>query len=172
MAVIASDMKFYLSGGSGNTNPNASLGAGRSTTEIVSNTLQNLFDNVSGPESVSGDTEYRCFYLRNTNGTDTLEDVGIWIDSNTPSASTVIAIGLDPNLFSPGGAVTIATESDAPAGVSFTNSPDPTSEGTALAIGDMPAGSEIAVWVRRTVTAGAASAANDPATIRIVGTPA
>ena len=174
MTVAASDMKWFLSGGGGNTNPNNSLGGARSSTQITSNVVENLFDNVTGDEAIAGTVEYRCAYLKNDHATDALEDVLLWIASNTPSSSTIIAIALDPNLLSPGGAVTPSPQEEdvAPPGVDFALSPLPTSEGTAINIGDMAAQSAIAVWFRRTVTAGAAAVANDPCTVTLKGTPA
>lgn len=67
MSIAASDLKIYLSGGAGNSDPNASLGGVRSTTEVVDDTLHNLFDYVSGTEAGAGDTEYRASYIKNEN---------------------------------------------------------------------------------------------------------
>lgn len=67
MAIVDADVKFFLSGGAGNSDPNASLGGVMSSTEVVDNTLHNLFDYVSGTEAGAGDTEYRAIYLKNTN---------------------------------------------------------------------------------------------------------
>lgn len=172
MAVVAGDMKWYLSGGSGNTDPNASLGGAISTTQVTDNTLRNLFDDVSSGEALAGDIEYRCAYLKNTNGSSTLSSVVIWISSNTPNASTFYEIGLDPAGVS--GTATQPSpldENDPPPGVTFSHSPDPDSLAHALAIGNMAAGAYQAVWFKRTVLAGAGAAANDPATFSISGTP-
>lgn len=176
MPVVASDMKWYLSGGSGNTNPNASLGGEISATEVVTNTLANLFDNVSAVEAAAGDVEYRCAYLKNTHGTDTLNAVKLWVESNTPSSGTIIAIALDPagitNGVSPPAVVASPLdENSPPPGVDFNLSPLPVDQASAITIGNMVAGSCIAVWFRRTVTAGAAAAAHDASTYRIEGTP-
>ena len=53
---------------------------------------------------------------------------------------------------------TVANESTAPAGVAFS---EPASNGSGLALGDLPAGQHRAIWLRRTVTAAAPSSAND-----------
>lgn len=173
MPVTATDLKAYLSGGASNTDKNASIGGIISSTLITDNVVANLFDNVSYAESVAGDIEYRCFYLKNTNGTDTVTAVLAWIQSQTPSGSTVIAIGLDPagvgNGSTTGVAATPADENTAPSGVTFSTSPVDAASG--LAIGTMTAGQAIAIWIRRTITALAPSVAHDPATIRIQGTP-
>jgi hypothetical protein len=65
---MAASIVFRLSGGAGNTDPAASLGGVMSSTAVGSNTL---FDTVSAAEALSGDTEYRCYYVKNTNATDT-----------------------------------------------------------------------------------------------------
>lgn len=173
MAVSASDMKFFLSGGAANTDPNASIGDEVSATEVDFGTIaENLFDNVTAGEALAGHVDYRCIYLFNTNGSDTLEDVKIWIETNTPSASTSIKIGLDPAGIGDGSATGVADtpvdDETAPAGVSFSA---PANEGAALAIGDLEAGEGIAVWIERTVDADAPAAASDGFTLRIAGLP-
>lgn len=155
MAVTAAQIKLFKS-----TN---SLGGAITATEIVSATLHNLFDIVNATESRDGDTEYRCFYIRNTNTVDTLKSAAIQIVSDTPSADTQIAIGLGTAAI---GATeqTIADEGTTPLGVSFI-----TNEGTPLTIGDIPPNSYKAVWVRRVVNAGTAAATSDAATLRVTG---
>ena len=64
MAIAASDILIRLSGGSGNSDPNAALGGVMSTsTAVTDNTTHNLFDVVSGTESAAGDIEYRGVYV-------------------------------------------------------------------------------------------------------------
>ena len=57
MSILASDLKFFFSGGGANDNPNASLGGAKSSVAITDNTLNNLFDDVSGTEHEAGDIE-------------------------------------------------------------------------------------------------------------------
>lgn len=172
MPVVASDVKYFLSGGASNAVVNDSLGGVISSTEIVNNTLNNLFDNVTGGEATSGDVEYRCLYVKNTHATDDLDTVKVWLGSNTPAPGTETAIGLDPagvgDGTSTGVAAVIATEQDAPAGVTFTAAAN---EGASLPVGLLEAGEVIAVWIRRTVTAGAAAYTNDGTQIAVKGTP-
>lgn len=155
MAVTAAQIKIFKS-----TN---SLGGAITTTEVVSATLHNLFDIVSATESRDGDTEYRCFYIRNTNTVDTLKSVAIQIVSDTPSADTQIAIGLGTSSIGASEQV-IADEGTSPIGVTFI-----TDEGTSLSIGDIAPNSYKAVWVRRVVNAGTAAATSDSCTLRITG---
>ena len=172
MPVVSSDIKYFLSGGASNDDENASLGGVRSSSEITNNVVNNLFDNVTGGEATSGDVEYRCFYFANTHLTDTLDAVKVWLGSNTPAAGTDAAIGLDPAGIGDGSATgvatTIATETDAPAGVTFSAAAN---EGAALTVGTLGPGAGIAVWMRRTVTAGAAAYNNDGAQVTVKGTP-
>lgn len=134
-----------------------SLGDQVSTTAITTATLQNLFDNVSGAEAAAGDIEYRCLFILNNHATLTLEAATVWIASQTALGGTV-DIGIDTTAISAKGAavaqaVTIANESAAPAGVTFSS---PTS-GSPLSLGgDLAPGQVKAIWLRRTVTAGAA----------------
>lgn len=164
MAIVQADLLVKLSGGAANADPNAALGGAMAATEIVDATVHNLFDLVAAAEAAAGDVEYRCFYFENTHGTLTWEDVEVYIDSNTASADTDVAIGLDPAGVG-GTATTIANESTAPAGVSFTQP----SSGSPLAVGDVAPGTAFAVWVRRTVSAGAAAVTNDEVSITANG---
>ena len=163
MSIITSDIKCLLSGGAGNTDPNAALGGIISVTEIVDDTLDNLFDDVSGAEHAAGDINYRCFYVKN-NSAEIAYNVKIYIDTNTPAADDVINIGLDL-----GGldatADTIADEHTAPdPAVTFT-----TADGyaNALNMGDIPAGEKFAVWVKRIVSAGSTAQANNSAILKV-----
>ena len=73
MAIITTDIKFFHSGGAGNTLATASLGGAKSTTAVTDDTLNNIFDKVIGDEADTGDTEYRGIYFENDHATLTLE---------------------------------------------------------------------------------------------------
>ena len=159
MAIVTADIEYRLSGGSGNSSPAASLGGAKSSTVVGSD----LFDDVGSSESAAGDVEYRCIYVHNDHGSLTMESSKIWIQANTPSPDTTIAIGLGTSAIN-GTEQTVGDESTAPSGVSFSS---PTSEGTALSLGNIPFGQHKAVWVRRTVTAGASAYNSDSFTLRV-----
>jgi hypothetical protein len=165
MAIVAGDIEFRLSGGASNNDPNISLGGAKSSVEIVDATLQNLFDNISGAEASAGDTEYRCFYVHNAHATLSLQNAVAWIQTNTPSTSTAINIGAGTAAIN-ATEQTVANESTAPSGVSFSAAAN---EGAAISLGTIPAGQHKAIWVRRVVDAAAAAYDNDGATIRIKG---
>lgn len=173
MAIAAADIDFFLSGGAANADVNASLGGAISSVQIVDATLHNLFDQVSSAEALAGDTEYRCIYVKNNVGgspSQTLQSAKVWIQTNTPSADTTIAIGLGSQGVN-GQAPAIANESTAPP----TGSPDgvtfstPTDEGTSLSIGDLAQGAYQAIWIRRTINSAAAAYNGDGATLRVKG---
>lgn len=163
MAIVAGEIVLRLSGGSGNSDPNASLGGVISSNAVVDATLNNLFDNVSGAESEAGDVEYRCVYVRNGNATLTMQNAVVWIQTNTPAAGSTIDIGLGTSAIN-GTEQTVANESTAPSGVTFSAA---ATEGAAISLGNIPTGQHCAFWIRRTITAGAAAYNNDSVTLRI-----
>lgn len=162
MPIISTDIQYRLSGGAANSDPNAALGGAKSSTSVGAG-LHNLFDIVSSAESSSGDTEYRCVYVHNNHGSLTMQNSVIWIASNTPSADTTIEIALGSSAIN-GTEQTIANENTAPTGVTFSA---PSSFGTALSIGNIPAGQHKAVWIKRIVNAAAAAYNSDTATITV-----
>lgn len=162
MPIISTDIQYRLSGGAANSDPNVALGGAKSSTSVGAG-LHNLFDIVSSAESSSGDTEYRCVYVHNNHGTLTMQNSVIWIASNTPSADTTVEIALGSSAVN-STEQTIANENTAPTGVTFSA---PSSFGTALSIGNIPAGQHKAVWIKRIVNAGAGAYNSDTATITV-----
>lgn len=160
MAIISTDIVYRLSGGAANSDQNASLGGAKSSTAASAS----IYDDVTSAEASSGDTEYRCIYVHNNHGTLTYLGSKVWIQTNTPSADTDVAIGLGTSAVN-GTEQTVADENTAPSGVTFSA---PTSFAGGLSIGDIPAGQHKAVWIRRTINAGAA-VASDSFTLRVQG---
>lgn len=165
MAIVAADLQFKLSGGGSNSDVNASLGGAISSTNLTDNTLHNLFDVVSGVESAAGDTEYRCIYVKNNHGSLTLQGASVYIGTNTPSGDTSVEIALGSSAVN-GTEQTIANESTAPTGVSFSSA---AGSGNSLSIGDIPAGQHKAIWVKRIITAAANAYNNDSVVIAVTG---
>jgi hypothetical protein len=163
MSVQSSDLKFFLSGGAANSDPDAALGGDKSSVEITSDSLSNLFDEVTGDEHTAGDTEYRCLFVKNDSA-ETAYNVKLWIDSNTTSAEDTLNIGLD--LTGVGDeADTIADESTAPdPAVTFSAAAD---QDNALDLGDLAAGESYPIWVKRIVSAGSTPQANNAATLKV-----
>ena len=167
MAITASDIQFFLSGGSGNTDPNASLGGAiSSSTQLSGTPLHNLFDIVSSAEAATGESEYRCFYIKNAHGTLTLQNAKFWISTDSSGASSDVELALAGEGVN-GTAETVANENTAPVGESFVNTA--ISEGAALSIGNIPAGQHQAVWVKRIIPASAPAATGVGVTFTVKG---
>lgn len=160
MAIAQTDIQYRLSGGAGNASPAASLGGAKSTTAAGAS----IFDDVSSAEAVAGDTEYRCVYVHNAHASLTLVGAVVWIPTNTPSASTTVDVGVGTSAVN-GTEQTVADENTAPSSVTFAAA---ATQGAGIALGDIPAGQSRAVWLRRTITAGA-GAVNDSFTLRVTG---
>lgn len=166
MPIASSDIKYRLSGGGSNSDPNAALGGAKSSTEVVDNTDNNLFDDVSGAEHTAGRVEYRCIYVHNAHGSLTLTSAVVWIQSDTSGADSDISIAVGTAAVN-GTEQTIASETAAPSGVSWSDAA--TSRATGLALGDLPAGQHKAVWIRRTITAGSTPQAADTCSVQAGG---
>lgn len=160
MAIITTDIKYKLSGGAANSDPLASIGGAKSSVDSGST----IFDDVSSAEATSGRIEYRCVYVLNNHGTLSYQTAKVWVQTQTPSADTDVAIGLAAAGLN-AAETAIANDTTAPAGVSFSA---PSSFAGGLSLGTIPAGQYYGVWVRRTVNAGAASA-SDSFTLRVQG---
>jgi hypothetical protein len=170
MPVINTDMvlKLSVAAAAGNTTPSTpatSLGDQVSTTALTDNTLDNLFDVVTGSEAAAGDTEYRCVFVHNTHATDTASLVTITVQSETAGGASVVLaldnIGVTAVGSGSAQAATVANESTPPTGVGAYGAGP-------LSIGTMGPGTVAAVWVRRTVPVGA-TAGLDGAVLRIGG---
>lgn len=169
MAIIGDELVYRLSGGAANTNAVASVGGEMSTAAggIIPKLggVRAIFDDVSGDEGAAGDIEYRCIYVQNTNATLTWQAIKAWILAQSPSPSSAYAIGLDP-VGVGGTATTIGDEDTAPAGVSFSS---PADKASGIDVPNIPAGSFHAIWLRRTITAGAAARNGDGPDVMVEG---
>lgn len=179
MAIVAADIKIRLStklGAAGDSlagTPAGSLGKYMSQTDLVDATLENLFDNISAAEATAGDVEYRCFFIYNSHASLALTAAKVYVPAEVAGGATV-KIGVDTTAASLHDAVaaqalSVADESTAPVGVSFST---PTDFASGLSLGDIPADSCIAVWVERTIVALTPALTNDGATITVQGTTA
>lgn len=174
MAITATDIlfKFSVAAAAGDTTAGTaagSLGDQISTTQITDATLHNLFDQISGDENAANDVEYRGFFVHNNHATLTWENVVAWLSAEVAGGANA-AISIDTTGVTAKGSAsaqmkTIADESTAPATQTFSS---PTTKGTALVIGNIPAGSVAGIWVRRTAT-NSAAVDSDGVTIRCEG---
>lgn len=168
MPIVATDIEFRLSGGAANTAPISSLGGAMSTAGggvITTAVANNLWDDVTGAQSAAGLTEYRAFYVKNNHATITWQSVFFWIDSLTSSADTEFDVALASEAVNTAIVQTIGAETTAPTSVTFTR---PVTKAGGLSIGNIPATNFKGLWIKRTVNAGAAAAA-DTGSIRCEG---
>jgi hypothetical protein len=166
MAILSTDIKYYHSGGVGNSDPNASLGGARSNTELTDDNLHNLFDLVPAQEALDGKINYRCIYGRQEHATLTLYGAKVFISQDSTGTGDEIDIGLATQGKN-GTASTIADEDTAPSPtVTFSH---PTSYATGLALGDFAPDDFFGIFERRTVSAGAAATTPSEFKITIQG---
>jgi len=165
MPITSTDIKNYLSGGAGNTDPNASLGGAISSTEVVDNTLNNLFAAAGAAEALAGSTKYRAFFVKNTHASLTYQNAVIYISSNTPSSDTSVKLALADEAVGTGTIETIANESTAPSGPTFSLADG---VANALSIGSLAPGEMKGIWVEWTIGA-STIAVDDEMTITLRG---
>ena len=175
MAIIPADVLIKFSeksGTAGNQNagtPAGSLGKYISTTLVTDASLHNLFDIVSGDENEASDVEYRCIFVHNSHGTLVLENAVVWLSAETGGGADA-AIAIDDVAASPIGQASaqadeVADEDTAPSGESFSS---PTTKGSALSLGNIPAGECRSFWIRRSA-ANTGAVDNDDVTIQVDG---
>ncbi len=98
--------------------------------------------NVPNADRVAGETYYRAFMLR-SHGSFSVIDIKLWLPP-VGGTQAVYAIGIEAAV---GETIqTIADELTAPAAVVFTS---PTTEGTALNVANISAGSNTGLWIRK-----------------------
>jgi hypothetical protein len=151
MPIVSGDLKMYLTGGAAQSDPNASLGGVTSSVQFTDNTLRNLFADVTPAEAAAGSVKYRALAFKNTSAFIAYAAT-LFISLETVSAQTTMALAYDAT-----GTQSIVNEDTAPVGLSFST---PLSLAAAIALGDVAAGAQKRIWFRRTVTAGAAQAAD------------
>jgi hypothetical protein len=161
MTITSSEIKYYISGGSTNTNPALAIGGARSTVtggEITSGVLNNVWANIDATQAAAGSVKYRCIYVRNTNLADTWTLPKIWISSLTTSTDDEVDIALGSSAIN-GTETSVANENTAPSGPTFSR---PVSKATGLTLGStLTAGQHKAVWIRRTLLSGAQQISNN-----------
>ena len=163
MPIVNTDIVIRLSGGSSNTDPNLSLGGVISTTALTNNSLHNLFDEVSGTESLAGDTEYRGIYILNNHGSLTMKVTRVYISQNSTSADSEMDIaqaddGLNATM------ETVANESTAPTGPTFSH---PTTYAGGIDYGNIPFSQKYGLWCKRVINAGAAAITPDEVRFKV-----
>ncbi|MHA2012777.1 MAG: hypothetical protein ACTSWG_10460 [Candidatus Helarchaeota archaeon] len=191
MSVQSSDIKFYLTGavsdGGAQSDPNASLGGYRSSTEIISAQVNNLFDNISSAEASAGDTDYRCICVKNTS-LETLYNVVTWLSAeNDPDGIQQFSFAIEvPQTadLTDGDAQTIGDEDSAPTvnttghngtGSGISDWSTATSKGSGVSPDqgahddDLDQDEIMFIWIKRVISAGAPARTGLSGTIKIEG---
>jgi hypothetical protein len=87
------------SGSAGNSQasgPATSLGGYISTSAITDNTINNLFPDITGDQNAGYQVDYRCVFLKNTNGSGlALQASVLWVTGQVAGGANVL-IGVDP----------------------------------------------------------------------------
>lgn len=126
-----------------------------STTQLnTTTTLDNLFPDMTGPENANQQIDYQCLFVYNTDSTDTMTGITVWIPT-TSVTSTALNwyVGVDPTGASPVSqsgtpqAVYISNPQIAPAGVTFAGPVAAATSGAAMA--SIPPGYVAALWIMR-----------------------
>lgn len=176
MAITSSDILIKLSttsGSAGNSNSqgavDSSLGKYISTTQVTDNVLNNLFADATGAQNAASQVDYRCVFVHNAHATLTWQNAVVYVSAEV-SGGAGVAIGVDTTTSLAIGsasvqAVTVASSTTAPAGVSFST---PTTAATGLSLGSIAPGFCKAYWVRRTL-ANSSAKDNDGCTVGYSG---
>jgi hypothetical protein len=177
MAIVQGDLLFKYTGASSHdaaqTDPDASLGNYRASSLITTGVDNNVFDDVTGAEASSGDTEYRGIAFHNSHGSLALTSCKFWIQVDTGNGEDDISFkGEAPTTpdETSGYVQTIANESTEPTGGSWS---DATSKATGETCpngsGEVGAGEWFCIWLRRVISAAAGAAAAESVTMRVEG---
>ncbi len=153
-------IEYRLTGGAANSDPNASLGGASSSVAVSGTALNNIFDDVTPAEALTGKSEYRAIDIRNTGDANAV-GVETFMDPITSSADTQLDFGIEASPLN--SVLAIADEDTAPAGVSFTNY----TTGSRLTLPDIPNGEYCRLWLRRVVGVAAGNDPNDSGDINV-----
>lgn len=176
-AITAAELLFrgsVVSGSAGNSvafgGVDTSLGKYIANNNLADATLNSLFSDATGAENAASTVHYQCVFIYNSNASNAYQNAVVWV-SGDPAGGAEVAIAVDSTAASAVGsasaqALQIANRTTAPAGpLTFSK---PTTQGTGLSLGNIPAGQVKAIWIRRTLANTAAMNA-DGITISIAG---
>jgi len=178
LPITESELLFKYTGSGSTTNPELSLGGTCSTNTIPSGVANNIFDDVTGAESASGKTEYRAIGIHNSNTTHVWMNTSIRVEGYVRSTVTpdTISFGVEKPQGTggdPEGTIqTIASETVAPSGISWTEEGSPSAwvqiSGKDYT-GSIGPDDWAGIWLRRVVPAGASAFNNRSCTIKVQG---
>ena len=170
--IVSSDVQFLLSApmaASGYTMPGVpgnSLGLYASTTQVITDTQDNLFTDLTGSQNAADQVDYQALFIFNSNSTHTMLSPMAWLPSGLITGSCTFAIAADltlPSSYTSSSpqALSILNPLQAPAGITTWAAPSSGSSG-GVALPNIPARSVAAVWIRRTANGSASSVSVTP----------
>ena len=120
-------------------------------TLAVTTLTEKIFPNVTSAEAGTGsyEYEYRCVYIRNDHGSETIATLKLWIGKQYDGEETV-AFAVDSNGVG-GTAATIVDGDDSTdvlSGLSFVS---PTTEATGVTVSTIANGVSVPIWIRRRI---------------------
>lgn len=130
----------------------ASLASSDQTNTLtIANIANNIFDDVAKADSKAGDVEYRGIYIQNDHASDSMVDIKLWMEENTPGQDVVqIALAAEAKNVA---MATIGDEGTPPATVDF-DAANPVDFDSGLTIPDLDFGDFQGIWLKRTVPVG------------------
>ena len=120
-------------------------------TLAVTTTTEGIFPDVTSGEAGAGDTQYRCVYIHNGHGSETIATLKLWIGKQYDGEQNV-ALVVDSNGVG-GTANTILDGGDSTNVLGSHIFSSPTTEGTAIEVSGIGPGVAVPIWIRRTVSA-------------------
>ncbi len=151
--VGSSDVKFYKSANSG-------LGGAISSTQITTNTANNLFSNIPQSEEASGKDYYLLMYVKNTHPSEDMGMFSFWLSSNSGIGYADTAVKWAKGTSGLNGVEqTIGNIYTPPSGVTWTglSSTEPSTSN----IGLLAPGQFYPIWIWRHIDAGAVARRDD-----------
>lgn len=154
MAILTANIKWYQCAiwTEGDTH-----GGDISAVEITSGADQNIFDDVNDTERAAGDIDYRKIYIKNLN-VDTWNAVKTWFSAVPDNTTVAMALGTTVDV-----EAEVKTGGTAP--LTYVT---PTSKvhTDVLTVGNLIQDAYKAIWIKRTVVAGAAGETADTFTVK------
>lgn len=169
MAILDTDLVMRLSGGAGNTDPNAALGGARAEGAggiIISDSDNNDMDDITSSEALAGIVIYHGYFYQNevVSAPLTWEFPVFWIESQTSSGDTDVSVAVADEAKNLSIEV-LPDEETAPSGPSFTS---PANKAAGIALTSLDQDDFRGFWVRYNVNA-AANSLVDQYTIKAEG---
>ena len=168
MPVSALNLRYFLSGGASNSDPLLSIGGAKSSVQLSSTALHNLFDRVTGDEAAAGVTRYRWLYFSNVdaNASGLMAPVVLYFTA-LPTNGDFITAGVFATKNTPVAA--LATELVAPSPALSFSAPLTKAAGISLPTEPYAQGDYVGICFKHTVSAGRISSIGNIFSWAVVG---